>query len=110
MSSCRLGKNRELKPCIETPTEGDNHHSPLKRGGAEPGAGREVASRGQLRVNPSGAPKDVRAASCLELGLKAFIPSYFSSCLCFLLYLEFWLWLFLFNVLKDLGGEKNSSQ
>lgn len=77
MSSCRLGKNRELKPCIETPTEGDNHHSPLKRGGAEPSAGREVAPRGQLRVNPSGAPKDVRAASCLELGLKAFIPSYF---------------------------------
>lgn len=55
MSSCRVGKNRELKPCIQSPTEGDDHGSPRKAGGAGPSAGREVVSPGSKGLTPPGA-------------------------------------------------------
>lgn len=55
MSSCRFGKNRDLKPCIQSPTEGDFHGSPREAGGGGASAGREAASPGSEGLTPPGA-------------------------------------------------------
>lgn len=55
VSSCGFGKNRELKPCIQSQTEGDDHGSPREAGGAGPNAGGEAASPGSKGLTPPGA-------------------------------------------------------